>query len=192
VRRLLPSAFCGSGINTKARGTGRRHLSPIATSLHDAKNPTRLQLGVRRKSTPPHRNQFNSNMPDLNSVPPSPHALAASRRASSQQMPPPPVPSSPSLNILPSNQNTVNQAIAPGLPSPHLPNLPPVAGGAPPPSAANPTMQSVMPADSNVGPGPGPIRHPRPLTVADLHMQLEKEQEAVVRDNIVWRLLNQL
>jgi len=26
----------------------------------------------------------------------------------------------------------------------------------------------------------GPIRHPRPLTAADLHMQLEKEQEAVV------------
>ena len=27
---------------------------------------------------------------------------------------------------------------------------------------------------------PGPLRHPRPLTAADLHMQLEKEQEAVV------------
>ena len=26
----------------------------------------------------------------------------------------------------------------------------------------------------------GPLRHPRPLTAADLHMQLEKEQEAVV------------
>lgn len=29
--------------------------------------------------------------------------------------------------------------------------------------------------------GPGPIRHPRPITASDLHMQLEKEQEAVVR-----------
>lgn len=28
---------------------------------------------------------------------------------------------------------------------------------------------------------PGPLRHPRPLTVADLHLELEKEQEAVVR-----------
>lgn len=27
----------------------------------------------------------------------------------------------------------------------------------------------------------GPIRHPRPVTVADLHLELEKEQEAVVR-----------
>ncbi len=26
----------------------------------------------------------------------------------------------------------------------------------------------------------GPLRHPRPLTAADLHLQLEKEQEAVV------------
>ena len=26
----------------------------------------------------------------------------------------------------------------------------------------------------------GPLRHPRPLTAAELHLQLEKEQEAVV------------
>lgn len=31
---------------------------------------------------------------------------------------------------------------------------------------------------------PGPLRHPRPLTAADLHMQLEKEQEAVVSEII--------
>ncbi|KAM0270840.1 hypothetical protein ACHAQH_009321 [Verticillium albo-atrum] len=35
-------------------------------------------------------------------------------------------------------------------------------------------------ADIGVVSGPGPIRHPRPLTAADLHIQLEKEQEAVV------------
>ncbi len=34
--------------------------------------------------------------------------------------------------------------------------------------------------NTGVGPGPGPLRHPRPLTAADLHLQLEKEQEAVV------------
>jgi len=28
--------------------------------------------------------------------------------------------------------------------------------------------------------GPGPQRHPKPLTAADLHLQLEREQEAVV------------
>ncbi|WEW59031.1 hypothetical protein PRK78_004499 [Emydomyces testavorans] len=34
--------------------------------------------------------------------------------------------------------------------------------------------------NTGVGNGPGPLRHPRPMTVADLHLQLEKEQEAVV------------
>jgi hypothetical protein len=34
--------------------------------------------------------------------------------------------------------------------------------------------------NTGVGAGPGPLRHPRPLTAADLHSQLEKEQEAVV------------
>ncbi|KAL9099032.1 MAG: hypothetical protein Q9163_005408 [Psora crenata] len=39
-----------------------------------------------------------------------------------------------------------------------------------------------MPREDNTGvdPGPGPLRHPRPLTAADLHLQMEKEQEAVV------------
>lgn len=122
-------------------------------------------------------------MPDLNSVPPSPRVLALSRRASSQQMPPPPAPnpgpgqgqgpapstSDPALNILPSNQNAVNTG-APttaSLPSPRL-----VATG----SAAHPG-----PADaSSLAYGPGPTRHPQPLTAAELHQQVEKEQEAVV------------
>ncbi|KAF4345929.1 hypothetical protein FBEOM_71 [Fusarium beomiforme] len=108
-------------------------------------------------------------MPDLNSVPPSPHTLAASRRQSSTQMATPPAPASPSLNILPSNQNTVNQSHSPSLPSPVL-------------TASYPTPHapSNVPAEPGVGPGPGPIRHPRPLTAAELHLQLEKEQEAVV------------
>ncbi|KAF4634904.1 hypothetical protein G7Y89_g3185 [Cudoniella acicularis] len=107
--------------------------------------------------------------PDLNSVPPSPRPLAssprltsrtASRRAS-QQMAPPSIPTSPSLNILPSNQSAVNH-ISPPLASPSMPT-------------------TVMVGDNTgVGVGPGPLRHPRPLTAADLHLQLEKEQEAVV------------
>ncbi|KAB5583027.1 hypothetical protein GE09DRAFT_1247077 [Coniochaeta sp. 2T2.1] len=108
-------------------------------------------------------------MPDLNTVPASPHVLATtSRRASGQQMPPPPVPSSPSLNILPSNQSTVNQtASPPSLPSPHF-------------TSSFPPQGPVLADNMSSGPGPGPIRHPRPLTAADLHLQLEKEQEAVV------------
>ncbi|KAK7418192.1 hypothetical protein QQZ08_011345 [Neonectria magnoliae] len=102
-------------------------------------------------------------MPDLNSVPPSPHTLAGSRRQSIWEMAAP-VPTSPSLNILPSNQNAVNH---PSLPSPQL-------------AATQPAPAHALAAEPGVGPGPGPERHPRPLTAAELHLQLEKEQEAVV------------
>lgn len=109
-----------------------------------------------------------TSMPHLNSVPPSPHDLAGQaqaatmRRVSSQQMLPPPVPASPSANnILPSNQRAVNNTASP----------PPV----PPPSLPpNITPTTELPS------GPGPARFPEPLTAADLHNQLEKEQEAVV------------
>ncbi|KAF4913584.1 hypothetical protein CGCVW01_v010844 [Colletotrichum viniferum] len=112
-------------------------------------------------------------MPDLNTVPASPHPAHISRRSSSnqisQQMPPPPVPASsesPSLNILPSNQNTVNN---PNTSNPSLPSPTMAPAATSPPVAPEPSVS-----------GPGPIRHPRPMTASDLHMQLEKEQEAVV------------
>ncbi|KAM0466263.1 hypothetical protein ACHAPV_001220 [Trichoderma viride] len=106
-------------------------------------------------------------MPDLNSVPPSPHVLASGThsRRQSANLQAASSPSSTSVNILPSNQAAVNQQIpSQALPSP----------GFPPQSPMSP------PADAAVGPGPGPLRHPRPLTASELHMQLEKEQEAVV------------
>ncbi|KAK7744212.1 hypothetical protein SLS53_003733 [Cytospora paraplurivora] len=89
-------------------------------------------------------------------------------------MPPPPAPgtapsaSDPALNILPSNQSAVNVVphAAASIPSPRL-------------SAASSTaIPSVEHASTTSG--PGPLRHPRPLTAAELHQQLEKEQEAVV------------
>lgn len=113
------------------------------------------------------RSVTKAKMPDLNSVPPSPHVLASgtpSRRQSAnlQSASSPP---SASVNILPSNQAAVNQHVpSQALPSP----------GFPPPQSP---MSST---DAAVGPGPGPLRHPRPLTASELHMQLEKEQEAVV------------
>ncbi|KAI4162858.1 MAG: hypothetical protein LQ342_003575 [Letrouitia transgressa] len=88
--------------------------------------------------------------PDLNSVPPSPHTA----RATSDS-----IPSRSELMAPPPNPST---------------------------SAVNSSsVQREPPAttivdNAGVGSGPGPIRHPRPLTAADLHMQLEKEQEAVV------------
>ena len=50
-------------------------------------------------------------------------------------------------------------------------------------------MSSRRPSHGTDGPSPVmsaadanmPVRHPRPLTAAELHLELEKEQEAVVR-----------
>lgn len=36
-------------------------------------------------------------------------------------------------------------------------------------------------ANSHGGDHAGPLRHPKPLTPAELHLMLEQEQEAVVR-----------
>ncbi|KAI0973333.1 hypothetical protein F4678DRAFT_24914 [Xylaria arbuscula] len=119
-------------------------------------------------------------MPDLNSIPPNPQGLAAARarRTSSTQTsrpqqtsqrassPPPPVSTSPSLNILPSNQQSFQEGSSSYLPSPPLP------ASAPPPLTGQ--------DNTGVGAGPGPIRHPRPLTAAELHSQLEQEQELIV------------
>ncbi|RDL41858.1 Uncharacterized protein BP5553_01837 [Venustampulla echinocandica] len=112
--------------------------------------------------------------PDLNSVPPSPRPLASSprlrsrttsRRASQQAIPP----ASPSLNVLPSNQSTVSHTTtSPPLASPNMAGTSTITGG------------FLAGDNTGVGAGPGPLRHPQPLTAADLHLQLEKEQEAVV------------
>ncbi|KAI6382867.1 hypothetical protein MCOR25_000383 [Pyricularia grisea] len=107
-------------------------------------------------------------MPDLNSVSSAPRAIDETRQQSSHAMPPPPVAQSPSLNILPSNQTAHTSATtsSSALASPQLP-----------PAAVASNMSS---DNAGAGSGPGPIRHPRPLTAAELHLQLEKEQEAVV------------
>ncbi|PHH84430.1 hypothetical protein CDD83_1953 [Cordyceps sp. RAO-2017] len=124
-------------------------------------------------------------MPDLNSVPPSPHTLAAPRRRSSQQMmPPPPLPQSPSLNILPSNQTVVGGGHSRSHSRSHSRGQNPSSSSIPSPQLAAAQPLPLQPpsssADAAVGSGPGPLRHPRPLTASELHMQLEKEQEAVV------------
>ncbi|KAM3454352.1 hypothetical protein MY3296_003035 [Beauveria thailandica] len=124
-------------------------------------------------------------MPDLNSVPASPRPPASSSRRQSANLQmasaaaaapaasssPGNLMSSSSLNILPSNQSAVNQqggTAVSSLPSPQLPS----AQLAQQPDAVS---------------GPGPLRHPRPMTTSELHMELEKEQE-----NLVNRLTREL
>jgi hypothetical protein len=121
-----------------------------------------------------------TKMPDLNSVPASPHPTAGSRRQSSSQATlPPHLQTNPrrlsstqtstadaSIHILPSNQSTVNQSRR--------------TSEASQPSPFIPTPGSDRDRDASIVAGPGPIRHPRALTAAELHIQLEKEQEAVV------------
>ncbi|KAI9827864.1 MAG: hypothetical protein M1832_004353 [Thelocarpon impressellum] len=94
--------------------------------------------------------------PDVNSLPPSPHPTStASSRRPSQPMGPPSVPqlSSPAgLSAV-----TSQPVLPPGM-----------------------SVAYARGDNTGVGAGPGPLRHPRPLTAAELHLQLEKEQEAVV------------
>ena len=88
--------------------------------------------------------------PDLNTIPPSP------RTAHTAPLLVAPVP-----NILPSNTSAILAASQPTSP-------------------AMPAHGSTAGDNSAVGAGPGPVRHPRPMTAAELHSELEREQEAVV------------
>lgn len=123
-----------------------------------------LSSDLTTAETDIHFHILTVSMPDLNSVPSSP--FASSRRESSNQIP---LSESPSLNILPSNQNAVNHSSTSSLPSPQLTATHPVQ-----------PQSQISPLEPGVGPGPGPTRHPRPLTAVELHLELEKEQEAVV------------
>lgn len=82
----------------------------------------------------------------------------------------------PDLNSVPdsprSQRNSVSSTTRRNLDTMAPPPLPPAS-----PASALPNPSANSSAIEN---GPGPLRHPRPLTAADLHMQLEKEQEAVV------------
>ena len=114
--------------------------------------------------------------PDLNSVPASPRPTATSNTLSTQQ----PVSGSLSRqNSTPASRRA--SQIYPMSPPP-LPLASP--GGTIPPSAQaghafpplSPSMSGHMSSvDSGV-----PMRHPRPMTPAEMHLELEKEQEAVV------------
>ena len=135
-----------------------------------------VESGFQQRGKHSHIPQHLGNMaPDINSLPPSPYSprritFTSSRRAG-DTMAPPPAPGSPpaqSPTILSrepftnmtSGDNT-GVGIGPGMRAQTL----------------HIHLQSILQlTQGNLG----PLRHPRPLTAADLHMQLEKEQEAVV------------
>ncbi|KAI1110435.1 hypothetical protein F5Y14DRAFT_363124 [Nemania sp. NC0429] len=107
-------------------------------------------------------------MSDHKSILSSPQAQApASTRASLS----PKAPTSSSLDILPSNQQAFQAANASHSPSQSLTA-----------TAPGSLAHAHLPGQDNtgVGAGPGPLRHPRPLTAAELHSQLEQEQELLV------------
>jgi hypothetical protein len=120
--------------------------------------------------------------PDLNTVPPSPRPVASSpltsrttsRRTSQQMAASLPI-ASQGLNILPSNQGAVNASTMGGISGGGV-----SAGGGSGGTGGAGGTGIIVGDNTGVGTGPGPLRHPRPLTAADLHLQLEKEQEAVV------------
>lgn len=132
-----------------------------------------LSRRFEKRNKHPHTSRHIGSMaPDLNSLPPSPysprHTSSTSSRRAGDNMPPPPAPITNSPTIvsrepfanMTSGDNT-GVGIGPGMRADTL-HIP---------------LQLVIQLTQFFL---GPLRHPRPLTAADLHMQLEKEQEAVV------------
>jgi hypothetical protein len=89
----------------------------------------------------------------------TPHRDSIASRRDSTAMPPPPLPLGMPASS-PSSSQHPPPAVAASSPSPGLPG-----GGARRGSADGLGL---------------PVRHPRPLTAAEIHMEFEKEQEAVV------------
>ncbi|OJJ46630.1 hypothetical protein ASPZODRAFT_16385 [Penicilliopsis zonata CBS 506.65] len=94
--------------------------------------------------------------PDTNSVPPSPQPQPPSGMTSGRTSD---APSSPS-------SRGPSQTMA----------TPMVSHG----PTAHATATPIVVDHGNGGTGQGPLRHPKPLTAADLHLMLEKEQESMV------------
>lgn len=104
-------------------------------------------------------------MPDINS-------LAVSSDASSQGQT---AGSSPTADVLPSQQRSTGASSVADLPS-H------------PPSSSTAALRShLRRTSSSASSTTSPTRHPRPYNAAELHQELEREQEAVVN-----RLLHQI
>ncbi|KAF1355644.1 hypothetical protein EJ07DRAFT_181984 [Lizonia empirigonia] len=110
--------------------------------------------------------------PDLNSVPVSPHPSVTSNPLHTQTGM-----SSSRQNSTPASRRT--SQIYPMSPPP-LPLASP-GGTLPPSSSQHPhAFPPLSPSLPSADAGSIPMRHPRPMTAAEMHLELEKEQEAVV------------
>lgn len=119
--------------------------------------------------------------PDLNSVPPSPRPIVNSNTSNTQ-------PASGSLSRQSSTPASRRASQIYPMSPPPLPLASP--GGTIPQSAQSghhsgqsafpPLSPSMTGSISSVDSTGVPMRHPRPMTPAELHLELEKEQEAVV------------
>ncbi|OKL61924.1 hypothetical protein UA08_02608 [Talaromyces atroroseus] len=86
----------------------------------------------------------------------------------------------PDLNSVPASPHLrhTSQPTDPDFNSPASHRASQIMG--PPPMPVNASSTISMGDHTNTVLGPGPLRHPRPMTASDLHLVLEKEQEAVV------------
>ncbi|KAI4123019.1 MAG: hypothetical protein LQ338_005488 [Usnochroma carphineum] len=151
-----PSTHASIGAGRELGSRRSISIRPLALSKfasYEANDEYSSSPAARR----PSRRQADM-APDLNTVPPSPRVGRNASTSISSNRSPEPV--APSPNAMP----------------------PPSANPLPrePPSVGILSSSPSVADNAGVGTGPGPLRHPRPLTAADLHMQLEKEQEAVV------------
>jgi hypothetical protein len=101
--------------------------------------------------------------PDLNSVPPSPRNAALSQQTSDSRRPSQP-PSRRASQIYPMNP----------------PPLPLASPGGTIPTGTQQGHIPFPPLSPSMSEAGVPIRHPRPMTPAEMHSELEKEQEAIV------------
>ena len=116
--------------------------------------------------------------PDLNTVPASPRNPASVG------------PTNTASTTSPSNVSRSESQIQMMSPPPLPPASP--SGAVHTPTVQQPFTQPfppLTPVTSTQGSGGDnsnvPIRHPRPLTAAELHLELEKEQEAVVSPGLI-------
>lgn len=163
---------------------------PTSATRNPSSSPRTLAPSVLPSAGP--SQQTPAMAPDLNSVPPSPRL---SQPAAAATQAPAPAPSNPNSSHHSSSATASHPSsrrasqLSPMNPPP-LPLGAAATNGAAPTSQPQQTTIQPFPPLSPHLPGTAPrgsldesgvpMRHPRPLTAAELHHELELEQEAVV------------